>query len=367
VPDDSWSSWTWQLQNRVEGLSAVSELFDLSEGEREAFEACSAAFRVSMTPYYASLVDRNDPRCPIRAQAIAGPAELSTAAHELPDPLAEERYSPVPGLTHRYSDRALLYVTHNCPVYCRHCTRRRKVSDPSSALSRSQMEVALDYLAAATSVRDVLISGGDPLSLSDERLDELLGRVLAIDHVEMVRIGTRNPVTLPMRITEGLGEMLARHRPVYVVTHFNHPRECTDEAARALAILADAGCVLSNQTVLLGGVNDAAQPLAELSRWLLANRCRPYALHQCDMVAGISHFRVPLSAGIRLVEQLRTMVSGLGVPHFVVDLPDGGGKINMGPEHVAGRAAPWVLLRDGCGGIHRYFDPDPTHVTGPDP
>jgi lysine 2,3-aminomutase len=232
------------------------------------------------------------------------------------------------------------------------------VADPASAPSRSDLDGALDYIAGTPTIRDVLLSGGDPLSLSDDRLDALLGRVLAIDHVEMVRIGTRNPVTLPMRVTTALGEMLKQHRPVYVVTHFNHPAECTEEAARALAVLADAGCVLSNQMVLLRGVNDRTETIAALGRWLLRHRCRPYAMHQCDMVAGISHFRVPLSVGVGLVEELRTMISGLAVPHFVVDLPDGGGKINMGPSHVVRRRGPWVTLSDGGGKLHEVFDPD---------
>lgn len=357
VSDAQWSSWTWQLQNRLTTLADFSKLFDVGDEAARTFEQCVSTFRVAVTPYYASLIEANDPDCPIRAQAFPTAAELVKTTYELTDPLAEERYCPVAGLTHRYADRALLYVSHNCPVYCRHCTRRRKVSDPTSAVSEAQLEAALGYIADTASIRDVLISGGDPLSLSDAHLDALLTRVLAIDHVEMVRIGTRNPVTLPMRITPALGAMLAKHRPVYVITHFNHPRECTPEAARALATLADAGCVLGNQSVLLRGVNDDPTTLATLSRWLLANRCRPYALHQCDMVGGISHFRTTLATGINLVEQLRTRVSGLGVPHFVVDLPDGGGKINMGPDHIISRDGPWVTLSDGRGQRHRYFDP----------
>lgn len=356
IPEARWQDWTWQQQNRLTRLDEVAAVVGLSEGERRAFEASADLFRVSITPHYASLIAKGDPTCPIRLQAVPQPGELAIHDFELADPLAEEAHNPAPGITHRYPDRVLFYVIHHCPVYCRHCTRKRKVSNPTTTASRRQIEAGLDYIAQTPAVRDVLLSGGDPLSLSDARLDEILGRLLAIPHVDLVRIGTRNPVTLPQRITPALADVLRRHRPIYVHTHFNHPRECTPEAALALERLADAGCVLGNQMVLLKGVNDNAETVLKLNRWLLRHRCRPYYIFQCDMAQGITHLRTPLQAGIDIVAALRGHTSGMAVPHFVVDLPGGGGKVSLLPEYFQGRDGPWVTFRNYEGRLFKFYD-----------
>jgi lysine 2,3-aminomutase len=356
VPQERWEDWTWQQQHRVTRLHELEALIALTEDERAAFTESQGRFKVSITPYYASLMDPDDPRCPIRQQAVPQRGELEVHDFELEDPLAEEAHMPVPGITHRYPDRVLLYVIHHCPVYCRHCTRKRKVSDPTTAASRQQVEEGLAYIARTPQVRDVLLSGGDPLSLSDERLDELLGRLLEIPHVELVRIGTRNPVTLPQRVTEALAAKLSRHRPLYVHTHFNHPRECTPEAALALRRLADAGCVLNNQMVLLKGVNDAPETVRALNLWLLRQRCQPYYMFQCDMAQGISHLRTPLSRGLEIIAALRGWSSGMAVPHFVVDLPGGGGKVTLTPEAIVAREEGWVTFRSYQGRLIRFRD-----------
>ncbi len=359
VPEALWDDWTWQQQNRITRLDQLEALIDLTEGEREAFIQSQGQFRVSITPYYAALMDPQDPRCPIRQQAVPQAGELEVFDFELRDPLAEEDHMPAPGITHRYPDRVLFYVIHHCPVYCRHCTRKRKVSDPTTAASRLQIEAGLDYIARTPTIKDVLLSGGDPLSLSDERLDDILGRLLAVDHVELVRIGTRNPVTLPQRVTPALAEVLRRHRPLYVHTHFNHPTECTPEAALALERLADAGCVLGNQMVLLKGVNDDAEAVLELNRWLLRHRCRPYYIFQCDMAEGITHFRTPLARGVEIIDRLRGWASGMAVPHFVIDLPGGGGKVSLLPQYRVATDGPWVTFRNFEGRLFQFHDVAP--------
>ncbi len=337
VSAQDWSDWHWQQQNRVRSLDVLEQLLDLSDAERGAFVAAGVRFRVAVTPHYAALMDRRNPSCPIRRQAIPGPEELIEYPFELEDPLAEEAHMPVPGITHRYPDRVLFYVSHNCPVYCRHCTRKRKVADPTTAASKTQIEDGLDYIRSNTSIRDVIVSGGDPLTLSDERLDSLLGALRAIDHVEVIRLGTRNPVTLPQRITPDLAAILSKHRPVYVHTHFNHPQEVTTEAATALDLLLGAGCVLGNQMVLLKGVNDSIETVVALNRALLKAGCRPYYMLQCDMAQGITHFRTPLSKGIEILDHLRGRMGGMGIPDFVVDLPGGGGKIELVPDYEISR------------------------------
>jgi lysine 2,3-aminomutase len=283
--------------------------------------------------------------------------ELTIAAADLEDPLAEERDMPVPGITHRYPDRVLFYTTHNCPVYCRHCTRKRKVSDPTSTAAKKQIEDSLAYIAAHPEIRDVVVSGGDPLSLSDDRLDYILGRLRAIPHVEIFRLGTRNLVTLPQRITDDLVHMLRAHHPVYVNTHFNHPKECTAEAYDACRRLADAGCVLGNQMVLLKGVNDDSRTVMELNHKLLLMRVRPYYIYQCDLAQGISHFRTPVEKGLEIMKALRGHTSGLAVPHFVIDAPGGGGKIPIHADYVVKRDGKRWVLRNYAGDEYEYTEP----------
>lgn len=346
VPDEDWNDWRWQQRNRVTTLEELEKVIDLTEEERNAFEESHARFHMAITPYYASLMDPEDPNCPIRLQSVPKMGELLVLPTDLEDPLAEERDMPVPGITHRYPDRVLFYITHNCPVYCRHCTRKRKVSDPSSAAAKKQIEDGLAYIEAHPEIRDVVISGGDPLSLSDERLDYILGRLRAIPHIEIFRLGTRNLVTLPQRITDDFVYMLRKHHPVYVNTHFNHPKELTEEAFEACRKLADAGCVLGNQMVLLKGVNDDPKIVKELNHKLLMARVRPYYIYQCDLSQGISHFRTSVEKGLEIIEALRGHTSGLAVPHYVIDAPGGGGKIPMLPSYVVRRDGKQIVLRN---------------------
>jgi lysine 2,3-aminomutase len=302
-------------------------------------------------------MDPDDPCCPIRLQSVPKMEETFVAAADLEDPLAEERDMPTPGITHRYPDRVLFYTTHNCPVYCRHCTRKRKVADPTSAAAKRQIEDSLAYIERHEEIRDVVISGGDPLSLSDERLDYILGRLRAIPHVEIFRLGTRNLVTLPQRVTDDFVRMLREHHPVYVNTHFNHPKECTAEAFEAARRIADAGCPIGNQMVLLKGVNDDPAVVKELNHRLLLMRIRPYYIYQCDLAKGISHFRTPVETGIEIVEALRGHTSGLAVPQFVVDAPQGGGKIPINPNYVVRHEGKRWVLRNYAGKEYEYLEP----------
>ena len=357
VPQEDWDDWHWQQRNRVTSLADLEALIDLTQEEREAFERSHEAFHMGITPYYASLMDPSDPNCPIRLQAVPQLGELTVLPTDLEDPLAEERDMPVPGITHRYPDRVLFYTTHTCPVYCRHCTRKRKVSDPTTAAAKKQIEDGLAYIEAHPEIRDIVISGGDPLSLSDDRLDYILGRLRAIPHVEMFRLGTRNLVTLPQRVTDDFAKMLRKHQPVFVNTHFNHPKECTAEAFEACRKLADAGCVLGNQMVLLKGVNDDPKIVKELNHKLLMMRVRPYYIYQCDLSQGISHFRTPIETGLKIIESLRGHTSGLAVPHFVVDAPNGGGKIPLLPEYMVRREGKKVTLRNYAFEEFEYIEP----------
>jgi len=354
VPDEVWEDWRWQQRHRLRTAAELERVIRLTDEEREAIARTGDRFRTAVTPYYAALMDPGDPGCPVRAQAVPRLAELERGPEDLADPLGEEAFMPVPGITHRYPDRVLFYVTHNCPVYCRHCTRKRKVSDPGSAANHDQLAAGLDYIARRPEVRDVLVSGGDPLTLSDDRLDALLGALRAIDHVEVIRLCTRNPVTLPQRITPALVERLRRHQPLFVHTHFNHPRECTPEAARCLRRLADAGLNVANQMVLLRGVNDEPEVVRETNHWLLRQRCRPYYLFQADLAEGISHFRTPVAAGLAIVEALRGFTSGMAVPHYVIDAPGGGGKIPLVPDYVERHDDERVTFRNYLGDRYDY-------------
>lgn len=354
VPDDVWNDWRWQQRHRLRTAADLERVIRLTDGERAAISATGERFRMAITPYYAALMDPDDPRCPVRMQAVPTLAELDVAPTDLADPLGEEAYMPVPGITHRYPDRVLFYVTHNCPVYCRHCTRKRKVSDPTSAANHGQLDRGLAYIAAHPEVRDVLVSGGDPLTLSDDRLDALLGAIREIPHVEVIRLCTRNPVTLPQRLTDALIARLAQHQPLFVHTHFNHPRECTPEAARCLRRLADRGINVANQMVLLQGVNNDASAVKALNHWLLRQRCRPYYIFQADLAEGISHFRTPLADGLAIIEALRGHTSGMAVPHFVIDAPGGGGKIPLVPEYIERWEEDRVVFRNYLGEVYEY-------------
>ena len=332
--DKDWNNWIWQQQKRIKSMEQLEKVINVTEEERSTFAQSHEMFNMGITPYYASLIDKDDPNCPIRLQSVPKSGELNILSMEMEDPLGEEKWMPVPGITHRYPDRVLFYTTHNCPVFCRHCTRKRKVSDPSSSAANKQLEDGLAYIESHKEIRDVVISGGDPLSNSDDRLEYILSRLRAMDHIEVFRLGTRNLVTLPQRITDNFAQMLTKYHPVFIHTHFNHPKECTKEAFDACAKLADAGCVINNQMVLLKGVNDDPKIVKELNHKLLMMRVRPYYIFQCDMSQGISHFRTPVEKGIEIIKSLRGWTSGMAVPHFVVDLPGGGGKIPLVPNYV---------------------------------
>ncbi len=337
VAPDRWNDWHWQHQHRLRSVGDFDDVLKLSDDERAAFDDGADRFRVAVTPHYAALMSADDYRCPVRLQALPSSDELREYPFERRDPLAEEEFMPAPGLTHRYPDRALLYVSHHCPVYCRHCTRKRKVSNPTTAASRRQIEAGIKYIAETPQIRDVILSGGDPLTLSDERLDHILSSLRTIDHLDVIRLGTRNPVTLPQRITDGLCEVLQRHAPIYINTHFNHPAEICAQSAGALQKLVASGCILGNQMVLLQGINDDADTVMTLNRKLLRRGCRPYYILQCDMARGITHFRTPLQTGLDIMEHLRGRIGGLGVPDFVVDLPGGGGKVELVPDYIVDR------------------------------
>lgn len=356
TPDSDWNNWIWQQQKRIKSMDQLERVVEVDPEEREAFERSHEMFNMGITPYYASLMDPKDPNCPIRIQSVPKMGELKILPTEYEDPLAEERDMPVPSITHRYPDRVLFYTTHNCPVYCRHCTRKRKVSDPSSATANKQLEDGLAYIEQHKEVRDVVISGGDPLSNSDDRLEYILSRLRAMEHIQVFRIGTRNLVTLPQRVTDSFAQMLRKYHPVFVHTHFNHPKECTKEAFDACAKLADAGCVINNQMVLLKGVNDKPETVMELNHKLLMMRVRPYYIFQCDMSQGLSHLRTPIEAGIQIIEKLRGWTSGMAVPQFVVDAPGGGGKIPLLPNYVVSREGKKWLFRNFRGTQHEYVE-----------
>jgi len=356
ISDAEWLDWRWQLRARLTSRADLERLLVLSEDERNGCDAAAEVFALGVTPYYASMMSRDDPRCPIRRQVVPTLAELDVAADEQADPLAEDRHAPTSALTHRYRDRALIFATHTCPAYCRHCNRRRKVGDPRSAPTQGELAQAIAYVREHSEIRDVILSGGDPLTLSDERLGDLLAALRAIAHVEVLRLATRAPVTLPQRITPALCRLLKRFHPIFINTHFNHPREATPEAAAALARLADAGCVLGNQMVLLRGINDELDTVEALNRWLLRQRCRPYYIFQADLVHGIGHFRTPLAAGTAIIKGLRARCSGLAVPHFVVDLPGGGGKVPVTAEAIITSEAGRVVFRGTEGELVEYHD-----------
>jgi len=363
VAEADWRDWRWQLRHALRGAGELSRLVPLTDRERRGLESTAGLFRVGVTPYYASLIDPDHPSCPVRMQAIPAPEEAVAAPGDRRDPLGEDRYRPVRALVHKYPDRALLLATDTCPVYCRHCTRRRITGGAEGAFDRAAVEEAVGYVRAHPEVRDVLVSGGDPLVLSDERLGWLLGELRAIPHVQILRLATRAPVVLPMRVDEALARLLRGVKPLYLVTHFNHPKECTAEAQAACELLVDHGVPVENQTVLLRRVNSSARTIADLNHRLLSWRVRPYYLHQGDLAEGTGHLRTPLATGVAILEALRGHTSGLAVPHLAVDLPDGGGKITLQPDYRSGPppgAAPggpgrWFRGFRGT----RHFVPEP--------
>ncbi len=358
IDESNWDDWKWQLANRMTTLSQLYGSVKLKNEEMKGIGACLKKFRMAITPYYASLMDRDDPNCPIRKQAVPSESELLSYSCDMDDPLHEDEDSPVSGLTHRYPDRVLLLVTDQCAMYCRHCTRRRMAGQKDGAMPRKQIEMALKYIRETPEVRDVVVSGGDPFTLPDEQIDYILRSLREIPHVEIIRIGTRTPVVMPQRITKELCQILKKYHPVWINTHFNHPREITPEAKKACTRLADSGVPLGNQTVLLKGVNDSPQIMKELMQKLLTIRVRPYYIYQCDMSRGIGHFRTSVGKGIEIMENLRGHTSGMAVPHYVIDAPGGGGKIPVSPQYVISRTDNKVILRNYQGKIFTYTEPD---------
>jgi lysine 2,3-aminomutase len=357
------SDWRWQLRHRISSLEEIERLLPLTDDERKGLEVAPAHFRVGVTPYYFSLIDRDHPSCPVRMQVIPRAGELVIEPGELLDPLGEDAHRPVSAIFHRYPDRCLLLALDRCAIYCRHCNRRRLVGQEEAAISRQDLADAVAYIARTPAIRDVLISGGDPFTLSTNRLEEIIAAVRAIPHVEIIRIGTRVPVVLPMRVDDELTNMLRRYHPLFVNTHFNHPKELTPQARAACARLADAGIPIGNQTVLLRGVNSSVKVLRKLFTELLRARVRPYYLFQGDVAEGTGHLRTRVETGIQLMEQLRGHISGLAIPHLVIDTPGGMGKVSIGPDYVVSRGPEHWTLRNYEGRTVDYPQPvaeDPT-------
>ena len=361
VTDEQWNDWKWQVKNRIETYEELSKYFTFSPEEAEGIKKALAKFRMAITPYYLSLIDPNDPYDPIRRQCIPAGAECNIAPADLNDPLHEDEDSPAPGLTHRYPDRVLFLITDMCSMYCRHCTRRRFAGQKDDESPSERIEKCLAYIEKTPQVRDVLLSGGDALMVSDKKLEYIIQRLRAIPHVEIVRIGSRTPVVCPQRITDDLCNMLKKYHPIWLNTHFNHPNEFTPEAEQALARLANAGIPLGNQTVLLRGVNDCVHVMKKLMHELVRNRVRPYYIYQCDLSMGLEHFRTPVSKGIEIIENLRGHTSGYAVPTFVVDAPGGGGKTPVMPQYVISQSPDKVILRNFEGVITTYTEPREYH------
>lgn len=355
-----WNDWRWQNRHRVRTLADLERMLRLTPGEREAIERHQGALPVGITPYYASLLDRDNPGQGLRRTVVPVLDEYQRARGESDDPLGEDADSPVPGLVHRYPDRVLLLVTNFCSVYCRYCTRARMVGSVGErSIRKHDLEQALDYIAGNPSIRDVLLSGGDPLSLDDERLDWILRRLRDVPHVEFIRIGSKQPVVEPQRVTPALVRILKRYHPLWMSLHFTHPDELTPEVAEACARLADAGIPLGSQTVLLKGVNDDVATMRNLVQGLLRIRVRPYYLYQCDPISGSSHFRTPVEKGLEIIRGLRGHTTGYAVPTYVIDAPGGGGKIPVSPDYVLGRDGDDWLLTNYANGTYRYPDPGP--------
>ncbi len=358
-----WQDWRWQMRNRLRTPAQLAEFIPDLQPPAGMLEA-AARFPFAVTPYYASLIRPGDPHDPILAMSLPSAQELWDPPFLRDDPLEEDHDSPVPGLIHRYADRALLVASTACATYCRHCTRKRSTGAREHAIDEESLRRAIDYLRAHPEIVDVIVSGGDPLTLPTAALDRILSAVRAVPSVELIRIGTRAPVTLPMRVTDELTRMLRRHHPVWVNTHFNHPRELTRDAVAACERLADAGVPVGNQTVLMRGLNDDPRVLETLFRGLVRHRVRPYYLFQCDLVRGCEHFRTPLSRGLEIMEYLRGRVSGLAIPSFCVDAPHGGGKIPLLPNYIVSMSPTHTVLRNFEGALVSYPEPN-AHLDAP--
>ncbi len=357
VPDDDWNNWRWQLAHRLNSVDELAQIIHLTPEEIEGLTA-DGVFRVDITPYFASLIDPDDPLCPIRRQVIPLGRELRAFDGMMEDSLAEDRHSPVPGLVHRYPDRVLMLLTTQCASYCRYCTRSRIVGNPAANFSKVEFDQQIEYLKRTPQVRDVLLSGGDPLTIAPRMLEYVLASLRSIEHIEIIRIGTRVPIFLPQRITAEFCDMIKKYHPLWINVHINHPKEITPEVSQALDRLSYAGVPLGNQSVLLAGVNDSVAIQRELVHKLVRNRVRPYYLYQCDLVEGAGHFRTTISRGVEIIEGLRGHTSGYAVPTYVVDAPGGGGKIPVMPQYVISQSPGKVVLRNYEGYISTYTEPE---------
>ena len=359
---DQWKDWRWQLKNRVTTLSALEKHLTLSSDERAGVLLAGTKLALAITPHYFNLIDRNDPNCPIRKQVIPSIEEGYDSPYDMSDPCGEDAAMPVPGLVHRYPDRVLFLVTDRCASYCRYCTRSRVVSGVGEQELHTDFEQAFAYLEKHTEIRDVLLSGGDALLLSDDKLEGLLKRLRAIRHIEFLRIGTRVPIFLPQRITPELCAMLKKYHPLWMSVHVNHAKELTTEVRDALGRLADAGIPLGNQSVLLAGVNDNLETMKDLVHKLLLCRVRPYYLYQCDLIRGSSHLRTSVAKGVEIIEGLRGFTSGYAIPQFVIDAPGGGGKVPINPGYVLYHDKEKVVIRNFEGKIFEYPEPGAARV-----
>lgn len=361
VPDAQWNDWRWQLAHRLNSLDEFQRVINLTPEEIAGLSA-PGRFRVDVTPYFASLIDPNDPQCPIRLQVIPTDKEVMPFEAEMIDSLAEDAHQGAPGLVHRYPDRVLMLVTTQCASYCRFCTRSRIVGDSSATFSTSQHDEQIAYIAAHPEIRDVLLSGGDPLILPERVLENLLRRLRAIPHVEIIRLGSRVPIFMPQRITQSLVEMLKQFHPLWMNVNINHPKEITPEVQQALAMLANAGIPLGSQTVLMAGINDCPNLMLSMVQQLVRNRVRPYYLYQCDLVHGAGHFRTPVAKGIEIMEALRGHTSGYSIPTFVIDAPEGGGKVPLLPNYLMSMSDSKVVVRNYEGFISTYVQPTDYHA-----
>jgi len=358
VSDEQWNDWKWQVKNRIETLEDLKKYIPLTQEEEEGVSRSLQTLRMAITPYYLTLIDPENPNDPVRKQAIPTGSETHISPADLLDPLHEDEDSPVKGLTHRYPDRVLLLITDMCSMYCRHCTRRRFAGQKDDETPADYIQKAIDYIAATPQVRDVLLSGGDALMVSDAKLESIIKRLRAIPHVEIIRIGSRVPVVCPQRITDKLVDMLKQYHPIWLNTHFNHPNEITKESIAACERMANAGIPLGNQSVLLRGVNDCVNIMKRLVHSLVKMRVRPYYIYQCDLSMGLEHFRTPVSKGIEIIEGLRGHTSGYAVPTFVVDAPGGGGKTPVMPIYIISQSPGKIVLRNFEGVITTYSEPE---------
>lgn len=356
--ETDWADWRWQLRNRIRSKEVLESFVQLSRQERQGIDGCGKKLTMAIPPYFAALIDPEDPTCPVRRQCIPLADELMAAPEELADPCGEDKHSPVHGLVHRYPDRVLFLVNEMCAMYCRYCTRSRMVGDGERTLSMASYRKAFDYIREHPEVRDVLISGGDPLTLSNRVLEYIIQELRAIKHVEFIRLGTRVPVTLPQRVTGKLIRMLKRYSPLWMSIHFNHPVEITPAVAHACNMIADAGIPMGSQTVLLKGINDDPRVMKQLMHELLKLRVRPYYIYQCDPILGSRHFRTSIFTGQKIMEQLRGHTTGYAVPTYVVDGPGGGGKIPLSPNYVMGRDDKRYTLRNYQNEAFYYYDPE---------